>query len=139
MKFRILIPAIVLSTTLTSALAQAEAGRWLPTDETPSLIEHVYATPRGDLEFLIRGESHSVLLRNTKGALLEMTSLNGPLACNEWFVSAKEEPLPRACEFVFYSESDGVYLSVRSEEMEESNLFRSVSGSLRERVKNVTL
>jgi hypothetical protein len=129
---------LALMLSLLAASAQAEvAGRWLPSGETPSVIEHVYASPRGDLEFLRRGDSHSVLLRNVKGSLAEMTSLQGPMSCDEWFISDKETALPAECEFIFYSQDDGTYLSVKSEEMEESNLFRSVSGSLRG--KNVSL
>lgn len=122
------------------ALAQADiAGRWLPRGEEASVIQHVYASPFGDLEFLLRGEAHSVLLRNIKGGLMEMTKIEGPVECDQWFISEKTEPLPRGCEFQFYSKDNGSYTSVRSEEMEESSLFQAVSGSVRGRGNDVTL
>ena len=142
---RKIIPALALMATMATlspwqALADITPGRWLPSgEEQVSLIQRVYTTPRGDIEFLRRGESHSVLLRNVKGALLEMVNLTGPMACDEWFISSKENAVPADCEFVFYSENEGTYIGVRSSEMEESNLFRSVSGSVRERGKNVAL
>ncbi|MGZ3695756.1 MAG: hypothetical protein ACXWQO_16775, partial [Bdellovibrionota bacterium] len=107
--------------------------------EKPSIIEHVYKSPVGDLEFLKTGESHSVLLRNVKGALTEMTHINGPMECDSWFISDKAEVVPRGCEFQFYSKDDGTFVQVKSEEMEESSLFQAVSGSVRERGKHVTL
>ncbi|MGE3262131.1 MAG: hypothetical protein AB7K68_10155 [Bacteriovoracia bacterium] len=132
---------ILLALAILPFSARAEiAERWLPTgEEKPSVIEHVYRSPWGDLEFLKRGDSHSVLLRNVKGALTEMTHIKGPIACDEWFISEKSESLPRGCEFQFYSQEDGTFLNVRSEEMEESNLFQAVSGSVRERGKHVAL
>lgn len=125
---------------LLPLVAQADIpGRWLPSGEVASVIQHVYASPFGDLEFLLRGDTHSVLLRNVKGGLMEMTKIEGPVDCDQWFISEKSEPLPRGCEFQFYSKDDGSYTSVRSEEMEESSLFQAVSGSVRERGKNVAL
>jgi hypothetical protein len=130
----------VLALLSVPAFAGVEAGRGLPAGEDQiAVIEKVYKSPFGDLEFTRTGESHSVLLRNVRGGLLEMTRINGAMECDEWFISDKSEEIPRGCEFQFYSLDEGTMMNVRSDEMEESNLFQAVSGSVRERGKNVAL
>jgi hypothetical protein len=134
---------IILALAFIPLAAHAElvaANRTLPRgEEKPAYIELVYRSPVGDLEFLKRGDSHSVFLRNVKGSLTELTTINGPVACDAWFISDKSESLPKGCEFEFYSKEDGSRLNVRSEEMNESSLFQAVSGSVRERGKHVAL
>lgn len=137
------LPMIILALVFCPFLAKAEivaADRTLPKgEEKPAYIELVYKSPVGDLEFLKKGDSHSVFLRNVKGSLTELTNINGPVACDSWFISEKTEKLPAGCEFEFFSSEDSSHINVRSEEMEESSLFQAVSGSVRERGKHVTL
>lgn len=123
---------IILALAILPSLACAEeAGRWLPKGEIPQVIERVYSSPAGDLEFLKQGEKRSAFLRSARGSLASFERLSGGPACEAWFLSDKSSALPRGCEFQFSG------ASVRSEEMEESNLFQAVSGSVRG--KNVAL
>ncbi|MCO5142217.1 MAG: hypothetical protein M9962_03905 [Oligoflexia bacterium] len=116
------------------------SNRGLPTgEESPQVIEKIYESPRGEVHFAKSKDSHLVLLRNPSGLLLELSEIKGPADCEGWILSKKNADLPRGCDFFFYDESNGTYLSVRSEEMSESSIFQSVRKTLRESGRYVTL
>lgn len=111
---------------------EAKEGRYLPAGEnTPAVVEKVFSSPRGEVHFLQVGDGHSALLRNAKGGIANLKEVNGAVACDEWFISAKAERIPSGCEFLFHDEEMGDLFSVRSEELDEGSLFLTVRGSIR--------
>ncbi len=113
--------------------ALASGGRALPAgEEYPAFIEKIYSTPVGEVEFTDAGPAgHAGFLRGASGALLAFVEVRGPTLCEEWLDSSKWTALPEGCEFVFFGEAEGRFLSVRSEEMEEASLFQAARGKLR--------
>lgn len=116
---------------LSSAIAGG--GRSLPVgEEHPAVIEKLYTSPVGEVEFTDRGPlGHSGFLRNNRGNLLAFAEVRGGAVCENWLAGPKDSDLPVRCEFVFFEMSSGRFLAVRSEEMEESNLFQAAHGKLR--------
>jgi hypothetical protein len=114
----------------------APSERHIPRGELqPQVIEKVYDSPRGEVQFTViegmQPAGHSGYLRNVKGNLMGFTEVRGGGECEKWFLSSKEEELPRGCEFLFYDNFDGRYMAIRSDEMEESSLFEVASEELR--------
>jgi hypothetical protein len=130
---------IVLAATLVAMLPGVSRGapeRRIPRGElSPQVIEKVYDSPRGEVQFTVieATASHSGFLRNNKGNLMGFTEVRGGRECEQWFLSAKTEPVPRGCEFLFYDNFEGRYMSIRSDEMEENSIFDVASGELRGR------
>jgi len=107
----------------------ASGARSLPAGaNNPAVVEKVFASPRGEVQFVTLAGGHSAFLRNNKGHLASFKEVRGPSTCDEWLISSKSEPMPRGCDFYFHDEHSGGLYSVRSEEMEESSLFQSVQG-----------
>jgi hypothetical protein len=127
--------------SLALAIALLSAGPWalangrraLPLgEENPQMIEKLYESPVGEVQFTQVGKNgHSGFLRNSRGNLMAFEEVRGPAVCGDWFLSTKWSELPAGCEFVFYDSFDGRTLSVRSEEMKETNLFQAARGKLR--------
>jgi hypothetical protein len=116
----------------SSSFASDASGRSLPRgEETPHVIEAIYASPVGEVQFTRVGRGHSGFLRNAKGYLIGFQTVNGPAFCEKWFLSDKVEALPGDCEFVFFDEGTGRHLAVRSSEMTEATLFQAVKGKMR--------
>lgn len=115
------------------AFASPSAGRSLPRgEETPSVIEALYAAPAGEVQFVrMGGEGYTALYRNTKGNLIGLREIRGPGLCDEWLTSDKGEAMPRGCEFVFRDEFDGALTVVHAEELQEASLFQAVKGKMR--------
>ncbi len=125
---------------LTSTDVQASGGRWLPSGElSPSVVQKIYTSPRGEVQFTQSDQTHSAFLRTNTGALAGLQEVQGNLACQEWLLSNKEEALLPGCDFVFRDDNLGIYLSVRSEEMEEASLFQALHGTMRGRERHVAL
>jgi len=130
--FRTIHLAPVLLALLPS-LAYSAPERHIPRGElSPQVIEKVYDSPRGEVQFTVveSSSSHSAFLRNTKGNLMGFTEVRGGQDCETWFLSAKGNSVPRGCEFLFYDDLDGRTLSVRSDELEESDIFGMASGEI---------
>lgn len=115
------------------SLALATPGRSLPRgEEHPAVLEKLYSTPIGEVQFTNAGAAgYGGFLRNARGMLVSFSEVRGPAACEAWFKSSKDDPVPGDCEFLFYDETDGRFLSVRSAEMEEASLFEAARGKLR--------
>lgn len=122
-----------LATTIASANDAPPPGRSLPRGEdTPALIEKLYASREGEVQFVRMGaDGYTALLRNQKGGLMGLREIRGPGLCDEWLTSDKDEELPRGCEFVFHDERNQNPRVVHSEELEETDLFQAVKGKLR--------
>jgi len=139
-KSRVWIVAALALAPAWLASAQ-DGGRSLPKgEERAHFLEKVFESPIGEVEFTVLGSAKTVdggggersgFLRASRGNLLSFQEARGATGCQAWFQSAKQQPLPGGCEFVFYDETSGRSLSVRSEEMEESNLFQAAKGKLR--------
>lgn len=122
----------IVSLLCLPVVAQASGGRSLPRGvEQPQVVQEVFDSPRGELQFTEEGGSHSAFLRNHKGALTGLREVRGPSACDEWLVSPKSEVPPMGCEFLFRDDLAGTYFSVRSDEMTAGSLFTAVRGNLR--------
>jgi hypothetical protein len=130
-----IIVGLSLAAILPFRAFAAPSERHIPTGELhPQVIEKVYDSPRGEVQFTVVEGSvaeHSGYLRNVKGNLMGFTEVRGGGECEQWFLSSKEAQLPSGCEFLFYDNFDGRYMSIRSDEMEESSLFDVASGELR--------
>lgn len=115
-----------------STLSVAAGGRSLPSGEDhPAVVEKIFSSPRGEVQFLVRQDGHLAFLRSEKGNLLGLREVRGPAQCDEWFISKKSGALPSGCNFVFHNETDGQLFSVLSSEMEEADLFQAVRGTMR--------
>lgn len=120
---------VLLLALLGSTEVLASGGRSLPAGESdPAVVQKVFSSPRGEVQFVELKGGHSAFLRNTKGALAGLKEVRGPSACDEWLISAKDEKLPGGCDFYFHDDLDGSLYSVRTEEMEEGSLFLTVRG-----------
>ncbi len=127
---------IAMLALLPSALLAGEAERHLPRgEEKPEVIEIVFTSPFGEVQFTQVGKAgsgwHSGFLRNSKGYLMGYSEVRGPSECERWFLSPKSAPLPAGCEFVFQDNFDGRTQSVRSSEMRETDLFQAARGRWR--------
>ena len=113
---------------------QAQAAeRGLPRgEERPAVIEQLYTSPQGEVQFTKVGSGHSGFLRDARGYLIGFLEVRGPAACEHWFLSEKTEALPGGCEFVFLDEDGGRELGVRSDEMREADIFQATRGKLRD-------
>ena len=121
---------IVIS--LVPLVATAEPSRTIPRGELNAhVIEKLFSSPVGEVEFTTYGMGRSGFLRNARGVLMGFSEVRGPWACEEYFQSEKTGLLPEGCEFVFYNAEDGRFLSVRSHEMQEATLFDAARGKLR--------
>ncbi len=117
---------------LIAGNAFASGGRSLPTGENdPAVIEKIFSSPRGEVQFVTLQGGHSAFLRSAKGGLAGLKEVRGPSACDSWLISGKNEALPEGCDFWFHDEYDGALFSVRSEEMQEGSLFQAVRGTTR--------
>lgn len=129
--------AMVVTGAIVTANANAAPTRGLPKgEEHPHVIEAVFDSPVGEVQFtrvgLSRALGHSGFLRNAKGYLMGFSGVSGAKACGEWLTSDKSQPLPGDCEFSFYDDVEGLTLSVRSGEMTEASLFQTVKGKMRD-------
>lgn len=130
MKGSFLIAAAI---AIAPNFALAAPERHIPRGELyPQVIEKVYDSPRGEVQFTVieKSNQHSGFLRNNKGNLMGFTEVRGGQNCEEWFLSTKGESVPRGCEFLFYDNVDGRYMSIRSEELQESDIFGMASGTI---------
>jgi hypothetical protein len=140
MKVLTVFLALAAMPALASAPAFAADGRSLPSgEETPTIIEKIYQSPRGEVQFVVGSEGHSAMLRTASGVLAGLREARGPALCEEWLISGKTHELPQGCDFHFYDEVRGVTLSVRSEEMEETHLFQNLKGAMRQMGRYVAL
>lgn len=120
--------------------AQASGGRSLPSGgEQPMVVESVFESPRGEVQFTQGGGGYSAFLRSRRGGLTGLLEVRGHSACDAWLVSNKSESLPGGCEFRFRDDFDGAEVSVRSEEMVAGSLFDTVKGAMRGRAPHVAL
>jgi len=129
-----LVPGIL---ALSSGIALSAPERHIPRGElTPEVIEKVFDSPRGELQFTVvaKTKARSGYLRNVKGRLLGITEVRGGGGCEAWYASSKSEMPPRSCEFLFYDDAKGLYLSVRADEMQESDIFGLASGEIQFRI-----
>lgn len=116
------------------------ADRGLPAgEENPQILEKIYESPRGEVHFAKGKDSHLVLLRSPAGLVLELSEIKGPIDCEGWILSEKSVEIPRGCDFFFYDQAHGIYVSVRSEEMSEGSIFQSVRKTIRQSGRYVTL
>lgn len=131
---------IILAIAFLPLAAHAGPERSLPRgEEVPAVVERIYSSSTGELQLVSLGDNRSAFLRDREsGSLASFVGLTGPDECEQWFVG-QDEALPRGCELRFFDEALGRRVSVRSEELEESSLFQSVRGSIRERGKYVAL
>lgn len=120
---------LLMGLCLAAPAAFASGARSLPTGaENPAVVEKIFTSPRGEVQFVSVAGGHSAFLRNTKGGLANLKEARGPSSCDEWLVSSKDAALPAGCDFYFHDEESGGLYSVRSEEMEEASLFQAVKG-----------
>jgi hypothetical protein len=123
---------LLILLAVSSGEALASGGRSLPAGAgDPAVIERVFSSPRGEVQFVSVAGGHSAFLRNNRGNLAPLKEVLGPADCEGWLASAKSEEAPRGCDFIFHDKIYGGLYSVRSEELEESSLFQAVGGTVR--------
>jgi len=117
---------------LVTPAAFASGSRSLPAGvEHPAVVEKIFTSPRGEVQFVAVAGGHSAYLRNNSGLLSSLKEITGPSVCEEWLISGKGEAVPRGCDFTFKDDSTGQLYSVRSEEMEEGSLFQVLKSTMR--------
>lgn len=132
---------LVLLTTLTllGPAAHAAGARSLPVVGTPQVVDRVFNTPAGEVQFTASVAGPGAFLRNDKGGVSALFEVKGPFACEQWMVSGEPEALPDGCEFFFQGDASGAVHSVRSDEMTEGDLFQTVRGTMRGQSRYVSL
>jgi len=112
--------------------AFASGSRSLPAGvDHPAVVEKIFTSPRGEVQFITIAGGHSAYLRNNSGLLSGLKEINGPSVCDEWLISGKVDGVPRGCDFTFRDDTTGQLYSVRSEEMEEGSLFQVLKSTMR--------
>lgn len=125
---------ITLAIFLCSVSAFANTGRSLPSGEdSPRAIMGAYNSKSGEVHFLEeKGALKGALLRTNSGTLMELVRTEGPRECDQFGLKQAS-----GCRFFF---SDGVKTAeLTSQDLEELNLFQSISQSLQARARHVSL
>ena len=113
---------LMLFFTINLALS-APGGRSLPSAEAALVIERVFTTPVGEVEFTRGGSRKVIFLRTSEGALCPMNLVEGEESCSR-FASLETKELPDTrCVFHFKSKDRACQHQVYSYELRETDLF----------------
>src|SRR3989344_683261 len=111
--------------------APAIVGRALPAIAAPLVIQKVYASPVGELQFVASADRSTVFLRTAEGAICEMDSVEGEDACRH-FTNVRERDVANVrCIFLFEKGPAACRHRIYSYELQESDLFRVVKSATR--------
>ena len=136
MRARMLLATMLL----ISSPAMAAGGRSLPTGElSPQVVERVFESPAGEVQFTGGAGGPGAFLRSESGAVTALSDVKGPFACEQWMAEATTEAPPEGCEFFFANDGDERETSVRAGEMREGDLFGAVRGTMRGQSRHVTI
>jgi hypothetical protein len=117
------IAAILMLVFTINLALSAPAGRHLPSAEKALVVERVFSSPVGEVEFTSSPDKKVVFLRTSEGALCPMTQLDGEENCQR-FAGLETKELPNArCVFHFKNETRACQHQVFSYELREIDLF----------------
>lgn len=117
----------------TMLFAANEPQRFLPKgEENVAIITSIYSSPEGEVEILETNfKESSALLRLSTGKLCSFKSIDGPAACEDWFLSQNKGIMPRGCILSFENEDNTCFKRIQTDELKEASLFRAVKSLVR--------
>lgn len=120
----VLFVLFALALTVNLAFA-ASGGRSLPESEAPLIVQKIFTTPVGEVQFVGNQSKNSVFLRTKEGVVCEVERIEGEPACQN-FADSKGAAADIRCIFSFEKGGAACQHRIFTYEFQESDLFRVV-------------